>query len=118
MTSDPRAAEEVFFDGGCPVCRREISAYQGLESLKGTRFIDVSTPDAVPADIAPEVALARFHIRRVDGKVESGFKAFIAVWRGIPRLRPIAVALDRQPFLWIGEGAYRGFLVLRKLWRR
>lgn len=113
--ADPAAAAEVFFDGGCPLCRAEIAQYRNLAD--GVAWRDVAAGEA-PPEIAPEAALARFHARRADGRLVSGFAAFVAVWRAAPRLAPLGRALDRQPFLWAGEAAYRLFLRLRPLWRR
>ncbi len=56
-------------------------------------------------------------MRRADGTLVSGARAFLAFWRASPRLRPLAVALDRAPFVQGLEVCYRGFLRLRKLWR-
>ncbi|WP_112320751.1 thiol-disulfide oxidoreductase DCC family protein [Oceanibium sediminis] len=115
--SDPQAAAEVFYDGGCPLCRREIAAYQRLPGLEGTVWTDVDTTATLPEALDRDAALARFHIRRHDGRITSGARAFLAVWRGVPRLRWLAVALDRRPFVDVAELAYRGFLKLRPLWR-
>lgn len=118
VLADPAAASEVFYDGACPVCRREISVYQTMAS-DSVSWRDVSGPDAVDVDGRSQAALlARFHARRADGAIVSGFKAFLAVWRATPRLAWLGRLLDRQPFLFVGEGAYRAFLKVRPLWRR
>ncbi|WP_333832851.1 thiol-disulfide oxidoreductase DCC family protein [Rubrimonas sp.] len=113
---DPAAAREVFYDGGCPLCRAEISAYRRMQGAERIAFRDASAGEA-PPEITPARALARFHVRRMDGRLVSGFRAFLAVWRVSPRLAPLARALDRAPFRWIGEAAYRLFLPMRRLWR-
>ncbi len=114
---DPAAAAEVFYDGGCPLCRAEIAQYRRMRGGEAIGWRDVAAGEA-PPEIAPEQALARFHARRADGELVSGFRAFLAVWRANPRLSPLARALDRAPFTWVGEAAYRLFLRLRPLWRR
>ena len=112
---DPAAAREVFFDGGCPVCRREIAAYRRMAGMQTIVWCDVAaTP---PAGIDREAALQRFHVRRADGSLVSGAAAFLALWRANPRLRPLAHALDRAPFRTVLELAYRVFLRLRRMWR-
>lgn len=113
---DPAAAREVFHDGACPLCRAEIAQYRRMRGAEAIAFRDAAAGEA-PPEIGPERALARFHVRRVDGALVSGFRAFLAVWRVNPRLAPLARALDRPPFTWIGEGAYRLFLRVRPLWR-
>ncbi len=115
--TDPNRATEVFFDGGCPVCSREITFYK-------TRMVDTDvawrdvTADVPPApDLSREDAMARFHIRQADGTLVSGAKAFLALWRNDRRLGVIARMLDRQPFLWVLELGYVGFLKARTIWR-
>lgn len=117
LHSDPKAAAEVFYDGGCPLCRREIATYQRLLGLEQTCWTDVDDPAAVPDAMDRQTMLTRFHVRRHDGQIISGARAFLAVWRGVPRLRWLAVLLDRRPFSDILELGYRGFLKLRPLWR-
>lgn len=115
--ADPAAAAEVFFDGACPVCRAEIAQYRRMRGAEAVAWRDVAG-DAPPEGLNRETLLARFHVRRADGGLVSGFRAFLAVWRVNPRLAPLARLLDRPPFTWAGEAAYRLFLALRPLWRR
>jgi predicted DCC family thiol-disulfide oxidoreductase YuxK len=115
--ADPARAAEVFFDGACPLCRAEIAAYRTMPGGDTIAWRDAATGDA-PPEITPAAALARFHARRADGQLVSGFRAFLAVWRANPRLAGLARVLDRAPFTWAGEGAYRLFLRVRPLWRR
>jgi predicted DCC family thiol-disulfide oxidoreductase YuxK len=117
MTQDPAAAREVFYDGACPLCRAEIAQYRRMRGAEAIGWRDVAAGEA-PPEIGPEAALARFHARRADGALVSGFRAFLAVWRANPRLAPVARLLDRPPFTWGGEAAYRLFLLVRPLWRR
>jgi predicted DCC family thiol-disulfide oxidoreductase YuxK len=118
---DPKAACAVFYDGGCPVCSREIALYQRLADGTPTapQFIDVSRADA---EIAPGLsradALARFHIRNGRGDLVSGAAAFIALWRATPRFRWLGRVASVPPIPTMLEWGYRGFLKLRPLWRR
>ena len=116
LQNDPACAAEVFFDGACPLCRAEIDAYRGMRGGDLIAWRDVAAGEA-PAEIGREAALARFHVRRADGQLVSGFRAFLAVWRVNGTLAPVARLLDRPPFVWAGEAAYRLFLRLRPLWR-
>ena len=106
----------MFFDGACPLCSAEIAAYRRMQGGDAVRWCDANA-GAAPPEIGAEAALARFHVRRADGTLVSGFRAFLAVWRVNPRLAPVARLLDRAPFTWAGEGAYRLFLRFRPLWR-
>jgi len=114
-TGDPKAATEVYFDGGCPLCRREIAAYRGMRGMEAIAWRDVASEPVAGLDRA--AALARFHVRRADGRLVSGASAFLAVWRATPRLATLARVLDRWPFRGLLEIGYRGFLRIRPLWR-
>ncbi|MFO7853791.1 MAG: DUF393 domain-containing protein [Paracoccaceae bacterium] len=116
--ADPAAATEVFYDGACPLCRREISTYRRLEGMDRVQWRDVSDADFDVPDLDRDAALARFHARRADGALVSGAAAFLAVWRRNPRLAPLARLLDRTPLRQGLEFAYRVFLRVRPLWRR
>jgi predicted DCC family thiol-disulfide oxidoreductase YuxK len=115
QSGDPKAAVEVFFDGACPVCRREIAAYRDMRGMEAIIWRDVAVEPVAGLD--RKAALARFHVRCADGEITSGAAAFLAVWRATPRLAPLARLLDRPPFRGLLEIGYRGFLRIRPLWR-
>ena len=101
----------VWFDGGCPLCRREIALMRRLAPADAIRFVDVDGGDA-DCPIARADLLARFHALE-DGRLLSGAAAFAAMWRAIPRLRPLGVAA-RSPLVQAGmERLYLAFLRLR-----
>jgi predicted DCC family thiol-disulfide oxidoreductase YuxK len=86
----------VWFDGACPLCRREIAFMRRLDRRQAIDFQDVSSSGTTcPHDRAE--LLARFHAEE-DGKVLSGAAAFAAMWRAIPYLRPFGMAA-RNPFV-------------------
>lgn len=110
----PDAAIEVLYDGSCPLCRREIALYRGLEPLRPVRWLDVSDPLLTPLPDRQRAAfLSRFHIRRQDGQLLNGARAFIALWAALPGWRWLArlAVLPGVPSLL--ELAYRGFLLVR-----
>lgn len=116
-SDDPNAASVVYFDGGCPICAKEISWYQPRAG--GVSFLNVDQAGAAPAqDLTREAALARLHARTKDGRLVSGAAAFVALWRTIPSLRPVARVLDNRPVIAILDVCYLGFLKVRRLWRR
>lgn len=111
----PTAAEtavcEVFYDGACPLCRAEIDLYR--RSGADVQFTDVSGDGAPPVEINRETALKRFHMRRADGQLVSGAAAFAQLWKATPGWRWLGHVAALPPFVWIGEGLYRAFLVVR-----
>jgi predicted DCC family thiol-disulfide oxidoreductase YuxK len=108
----PDADVTVWFDGGCPLCVREIALMRRLDRDRRIAFVDVHAPGAAcPLDAA--TLLARFHARERGGDIISGAAAFAAMWRAIPWLRPLGLLARIPPVLWLLEAAYRGFLLLR-----
>ncbi|MEM6744662.1 MAG: DUF393 domain-containing protein [Pseudomonadota bacterium] len=115
--ADPAAACEVFYDGACPLCRREIATYRKMDGMDAIDWRDVAADEFAAPDLDRDAALKRFHVRLESGEIVSGARAFLAVWRRSPRLGPIARLLDRRPFVDVLELGYRGFLKIRPLWR-
>lgn len=105
----------VWFDGACPLCRREIALFRRLDCKAGrVAFIDLSPPEAAancPLDRAE--LLARFHAQEAGRPIVSGAAAFAAMWRAIPLLAPLGHLARLAPVLWALERLYRGFLRVR-----
>lgn len=109
----------VYFDGACPVCRREIGAYQRQAGAADIVWIDAAACD--PSSLGPgldrRLALSRLHVRAADGTLAAGAAAFVAVWRELPKLSWLARLASSRPVLLLLDGAYSMFLRLRPLWR-
>ncbi len=106
----------VLYDGGCPLCRREIAHVQGLASRRPDSalcFLDVSAiQGTVPAG-EQAMLLARFHVQRADGSRLDGAAAFVAMWSRLPGWRWLA-RLARFPGAMLAmELAYSAFLLIR-----
>jgi predicted DCC family thiol-disulfide oxidoreductase YuxK len=109
---------QVFYDGGCPVCSREIGYYRARPGAEGFEWVDVNGPaPALGPGLSREAALARMHVRLADGTLVHGAAAFAAMWRQMPGFRALGVLLAIPPFGTLAELGYRGFLMIRKLWR-
>ena len=106
----------VWFDGGCPLCRREIALMRRLDRRHAIAFVDVAR-DGTTCPIDRAALLARFHACE-DGRMLSGAAAFAAMWRAIPWLRPLGLAARDPRVLWVLERLYRRFLRLRPALRR
>lgn len=102
----------VWFDGGCPLCRREIALMRRLDRSGVIRFADVSGDGPADCPIDRATLLARFHARE-DGRVLSGAAAFGAMWRAIPVLRPLGLLARNRTVLAVLEQAYLAFLRVR-----
>jgi len=121
VTDPPPAAPPltVLYDGACPLCRREIGVYRGLQPNTPVCFSDVSnTTMPLPPGTTREQLLARFHVRVGDGRLLSGAQAFLALWAALPGWRWLAW-LGRLPgAAWVLECLYRLFLRWRPTLQR
>lgn len=110
---------QVYYDGGCPVCSREIAFYQARPGTDGFKWVNVNSAD--PTDLGTgltrEMALARMHVRQPDGTLLSGAAAFAVMWRQMPGFKPLGRLLAVPPFGAAAELLYRCFLIARRLWR-
>lgn len=101
----------IWFDGGCPLCRREIALIRRLDAGRAIDFVDVADGESgCPIDRA--ALLARFHARE-DGVMLSGAAAFAAMWRAVPLLHPLGLAARNRFVLAVLEWGYVRFLRVR-----
>lgn len=101
----------VWYDGDCPLCRREIAVLRRLDRRGAVAFVEAHTADSCPIDRAE--LLARFHAQEGDGPVVNGAAAFAAMWRALPLLRPLGLAARSPTILRLLESGYRLFLRIR-----
>jgi len=96
---------EVFFDGACPLCRREIATLRRLDGGRGRiRFTDIAVPgfDPGPLGRTREELMARIHGRLPDGSLVTGVEVFRRLYAAVgfgplvaaTRLPGISHALD------------------------
>ena len=107
----------VLYDGACPLCRREIGVYQGLQphdAGQSLKFLDISQPDSsLPVGGVRSEYLARFHVQRSNGQVLSGAAAFVALWATLPGWRYLASVASLPGITPLLELVYRAFLTVR-----
>ncbi|RZJ16831.1 MAG: DUF393 domain-containing protein [Brevundimonas sp.] len=105
------ATLDVYFDGDCPMCRREVALMRRLDRRGAIAFHDVAMGEGVcPIDRAE--LLSRFHARE-GGVMVTGAEAFAAMWRAIPLLRPFGLMARNRRVLMAMESLYVGYLRIR-----
>jgi predicted DCC family thiol-disulfide oxidoreductase YuxK len=69
---------ELYFDGACPLCAREVAFLRRLDRGGRIRFTDIAAPgfDAPATGIAWQDLMDRIHARLADGTVVEGVEAF------------------------------------------
>lgn len=105
----------VYYDGACPLCRREIGFYQGRCGADEVCWVDVSccTDEEVAPGLSKTAALARFHVQAPDGSLSSGGLAFAKLWTALPGFRAVGRIAQLPPLVWVLERGYRSFLKVR-----
>ena len=94
----PKASDvEVFFDGDCPLCRREINQLRRWDRDGRIRFTDIATPDFDAAEVGVPHAelMARIHARLPDGALVEGVEVFRRLYAAVG-FGPL-VAVSRWP---------------------
>ncbi|MBE0511188.1 MAG: DUF393 domain-containing protein [Chromatiales bacterium] len=105
---------QVFYDGDCPLCAKEINIYRGLDSHTPIHWRDISKEsDKLPAGVTQETLLKRFHVIDSQGQLQSGANAFIALWASLPGWRWLARLAAIPGVRPLMEVSYRGFLRIR-----
>ena len=119
MLKTTHLSNTVYFDGGCPICSREIAMYRRQPGADKVQWIDVARCGSAElgAGLTREAAMARLHLRRPDGSLVSGAAAFTGLWRVLPRWAWIGRGFGTGPGLWLLEAGYRAFLFVRRGWR-
>ncbi|MGC4065128.1 MAG: DUF393 domain-containing protein [Polyangiaceae bacterium] len=100
----------LFFDGGCPICRREVDWMKRRDRLGQLRFIDIDAEgfDAGALGLRQEDLMKRIHGLRPDGSLVTGVAVFREAYARLG-FAPL-VALSRlQPLAWLLDVAYDSF---------
>ena len=69
----------IFFDGGCPLCKREVDFLQSKNQEGALRFIDINTSDYssdLKYGFTYKQAMDRIHAVKSDGSVIKDIKVF------------------------------------------
>lgn len=88
---------EVFYDGACPLCMREIRMLQRKDRRKRIRFVDIAAEgfDAASVGLSWEALMTRIHGRLADGTLVEGVEVFRRLYAAVG-FGPL-VAMTRAP---------------------
>jgi predicted DCC family thiol-disulfide oxidoreductase YuxK len=101
----------VWYDAGCPLCRREIGLMKRLDRKRRIDFVDATDP-ATTCPVDRTEILARFHAQE-NGRMLSGAAAFAAMWRAVPLLWPLGMLAKLPGGVRLLDWAYGHFLRVR-----
>ena len=115
VPDDERPRLTVYYDGGCPICAREIGMYRACRGADRIAWVDADAVcgDTVAPGLPRDDALGRFHVIDRSGRTFSGGAAFSALWRALPAFSMLGRVLSYWPFSIMLEGIYCLFLILR-----
>ena len=77
----------VYFNNSCKICKAEIDLYK-KENIKEINWVDISDNQNAQIETNKDnkQLLRRLHVEK-DGKIFSGSKAFLLVWKNIPKYK-------------------------------
>jgi predicted DCC family thiol-disulfide oxidoreductase YuxK len=113
LRCDPRPV--VFYDGACPLCRREINHYRRLKGAERLWWVDAARDSGLLErfGLDRERAMAELHVLDGAGRWQRGIDAFQLIWSHLPGYRWLARLVSmlglRAPLAY----AYRRFAAVR-----
>lgn len=95
----PTPVLEVFYDGACPFCAREVRFLRQLDRRRQVLFTDIAEPGFSPerAGVPGDALMARIHARLADGTFVQGVEVFRRIY-ALLGFGPL-VAVTRLPGL-------------------
>lgn len=90
---------EVFFDGDCPLCRREIDMLRRWDRKERVRFTNIADPAFDPASVGKtfDELMSQIHGRLPDGTMIHGVEVFRRLYAAVG-FGPL-VAITRWPVI-------------------
>lgn len=84
IQNDPRRFDvEIFFDGACPLCRREIDLLKRMDRDQKVLFTDIAQPGFQVSGKTFGELMDRIHGRLPDGSFIEGVEVFRRVYDAI-----------------------------------
>ncbi len=110
----------IYFDGGCPLCAKEIATYQKWRGADRIEWVDASKceDEELGGQLDRSQALAKLHVRQLDGTLVSGSAAFVALWQNFPALNWLTRFLNNALMIRFLDQFYAFFLHIRPIWRK
>jgi predicted DCC family thiol-disulfide oxidoreductase YuxK len=91
---------EVFFDGDCPLCAREIRWLQRLDRRLNITFSNIAAPEFVsPYGVTHDELMAEIHGRHANGDMVKGVEVFRQLYTAVgfgPLVQLTRLPLVRQ----------------------
>ena len=78
---------KVYYNESCSICRAEINLYK-KQNIREIEWVDITNNIIAEKDTSKDgkALLRRLHVEK-DGKIFVGAKAFLIVWKKIPKYK-------------------------------
>jgi predicted DCC family thiol-disulfide oxidoreductase YuxK len=119
MTNEAKKLE-IFYDGLCPLCTKEINHYRKHPESHRIRFVDIASRDFDPTKegLDSEDVHRSFHVKTPEGSIVKGVDGFVEIWKYLDIFKPLSIAAQSslgRPFFNLG---YDIFSKVRPIFRR
>ncbi len=116
----PSWPAQVFYDGGCPVCSREMGHYRHRSNSEKLLFLDIAACDFRAEDygFCQDDLMRALHVRCHDGSVHTGVEAFRVIWQATPHMGWLATLVALPGVHGLVALLYRCFAANRRRFRR
>lgn len=101
----------MFYDGGCPLCDREVAHYKRLDKDHSVAWVDIDedTTELAARGIPYQTAMKRLHVTDRDGNLVTGAYAFHTLWQELPYYRWLAKVVSPRWLLRTLDVVYNRF---------
>jgi len=105
---------EVFYDGACILCSREMNHYQKLKPTQNIKWVDISSSsfNAQSVGLNPMLVQKYMHAKRGNFlfvKVD----AFLEIWKAYPKYKWMVPIANFKPIRFLFDVGYFCFATLR-----
>ena len=98
---------KLFYDGGCPLCRKEINHYIKIDRKQRVEWVDITREQALleAQGLSFSETMRLIHAVDANGERQIGVPAFLVVWDQLPGYRWLARAVrstrTTRPLNWL-----------------
>jgi len=111
---------QIFYDGACLVCSKEMDHYRKNNPQNRLQFVDISRDDFAPEAYGKSKAefMAQLYVRDAEGNFTTGIDAFATIWQAYPSgsiYRLLSGLIGLPGINLLSRGAYKLFARYRHL---
>lgn len=108
---------QVYYDGLCHLCSREINHYRKMRGAENLEMIDITGPGfkAEKEGVDPREVHRSLHVRDREGRLHTGVDAFLCIWQELPAMKPVRSLVALPILRPLFDGLYSGFARVRPL---